>query len=337
MKIAAKGFVSESWWATTTAELGGRRRPGWFEINPLQGMSDSHPSETLPPLPPPFNQSSSPPTLLTLGAEAHLYTTHFLTPSRKAVLKYRPSKAYRHPVLDVRLTRQRILVEARILVKCRREGLNVPGVLALDVAELGKGRRTGGWMMMEWIDGGTVRERLQMGKIWLEKSTVEMENPQLEDSDRDVKLDAYLRSYSEQKTELMEKIGRAIGRMHEIGVVHGDLTTSNLMLKPSRTLGDTEGVVNEDSSIVRNDESKISLEGEVVVIDFGLAVQTVQDEDKAVDLYVLERAFGSTHPEAEEDFKGVLRAYDRSYKGAKVVLKRLEDVRMRGRKRSMVG
>ncbi|KAI4208853.1 MAG: hypothetical protein LQ351_008147 [Letrouitia transgressa] len=300
-------------------------------------MRDPHPSHTLPALPPPFDQSSSPPILLTLGAEAHLYTTHFLTPSCKAVLKYRPSKAYRHPILDVRLTRQRILAEARILVKCRREGLNVPGVLALDVAELGKGRGTGGWMMMEWINGGTIRERLQRGKAWSEKTTVEMENIQLEDPGRYVKLHAYLGRYKEQKTELMEKIGRAIGRMHEIGVVHGDLTTSNLMLKPNRTLGDPEGVVNGDFPLAGSDGSEISLEGVVVVIDFGLAGQSVQDEDKAVDLYVLERAFGSTHPEAEEDFKEVLRAYDRSYKGAKVVLKRLEDVRMRGRKRSMVG
>lgn len=77
--------------------------------------------------------------------------------------------------------------------------------------------------------------------------------------------------------------------------------------------------------------------GEVVLIDFGLAAQSIQDEDKAVDLYVLERAFGSTHPEAEDEFKEVLRAYGESYKGAKVVLKRLEEVRMRGRKRSMIG
>ena len=80
-----------------------------------------------------------------------------------------------------------------------------------------------------------------------------------------------------------------------------------------------------------------SLQGDIVLIDFGLAAQSLQDEDKAVDLYVLERAFGSTHPEAEEGFQEVLRVYGESYKGAKVVLKRLEDVRMRGRKRSMLG
>ncbi|KAI4116217.1 MAG: hypothetical protein LQ338_007751 [Usnochroma carphineum] len=82
---------------------------------------------------------------------------------------------------------------------------------------------------------------------------------------------------------------------------------------------------------------KEGLEGDIVLIDFGLAGQSVQDEDKAVDLYVLERAFGSTHPEVEERFKEVLGAYGESYKGAKVVLKRLEEVRMRGRKKTMIG
>lgn len=82
---------------------------------------------------------------------------------------------------------------------------------------------------------------------------------------------------------------------------------------------------------------RVALEGEIVLIDFGLSAQSVQDEDKAVDLYVLERAFGSTHPEAEGLFREVLRAYGESYKGAGVVLKKLEEVRMRGRKRSMLG
>ena len=113
--------------------------------------------------------------------------------------------------------------------------------------------------------------------------------------------------------------------MHEVGVVHGDLTTSNMMVRAFGATGLGDGAGEE------------GLEGEVVLIDFGLAGQSVQDEDRAVDLYVLERAFGSTHPEAEEGFQEVLRVYGESYKGAKVVLKRLEDVRLRGRKRSMLG
>lgn len=42
-----------------------------------------------------------------------------------------------------------------------------------------------------------------------------------------------------------------------------------------------------------------------MLIDFGLAGQSVHDEDRAVDLYVLERAFGSTHPRTEPLFEEV--------------------------------
>jgi len=120
----------------------------------------------------------------------------------------------------------------------------------------------------------------------------------------------------------MARVGRAVGKMHDIGIVHGDLTTSNLLLRrPNAT---------EESPAQ-------ALQGEVYLIDFGLSQQTVQDEDKAVDLYVLERAFGATHPAAEGLFKEVLKVYGESSKAAKNVLRRLEDVRLRGRKRSMIG
>ena len=126
---------------------------------------------------------------------------------------------------------------------------------------------------------------------------------------------------------LMGRVGSAVGRMHGVGVVHGDLTTSNLMLRPRRKEGATGDVVVEVGD----------LDGDIILIDFGLASQSTQDEDRAVDLYVLERAFGSTHPKAEGLFKEVLSAYGKSFKGANVVLKKLEEVRMRGRKRSMLG
>ena len=166
----------------------------------------------------------------------------------------------------------------------------MPAVLALDWEA--------GWMLMEWVEGQTVREVLERRKG----------------------------SKVEEVESLMGKIGKAIGRMHEVGVVHGDLTTSNLMVREC---------TNEDSAEERRDAKQD--QEEIVLIDFGLAGQSSQEEDKAVDLYVLERAFGSTHPEAEDDFKEVLKVYGESHKGAMVVLKRLEEVRMRGRKRSMVG
>lgn len=64
-------------------------------------------------------------------------------------------------------------------------------------------------------------------------------------------------------------MGQMILRLHNVNIIHGDLTTSNMMIS--------------------NDK--------LYLIDFGLAYTKPNAEDKAVDLYVLERAFVSTHPE----------------------------------------
>jgi len=160
--------------------------------------------------------------------------------------------------------------------------------------------------MLEWIEGEVVRVRLNE---WLRRRKEDGVAEGEEDEDL---------------VELMDRVGRAVGKMHGIGIIHGDLTTSNLMLR-------------DPSPATQTDHERRALDGEIVLIDFGLASQGSADEDRAVDLYVLERAFGSTHPRAESLFKEVLRAYGESFKGAPVVLKRLEDVRMRGRKKSMLG
>ncbi|OCL01072.1 kinase-like protein [Cenococcum geophilum 1.58] len=248
------------------------------------------PPAPLPPshtLPAPFHTSTTPLTPLAQGAEALLFRTTLLSPTTPCALKVRPPKPYRHPTLDKRLTKARLLAEARVLVKCRREGVKVPAVLAADWEA--------GWVGLEWVEGGTVRAVLDG---W--------------DAGGEARRGLY---------DLMARVGRAVGRMHEIGVCHGDLTTSNLMLRPPRGGG----------------AALTSLAGDIVLIDFGLATQSSHDEDRAVDLYVLERAFAATHPAAKPLFREVLRVYADSYRGAKVVLKRLEDVRMRGRKRSMLG
>jgi TP53 regulating kinase-like protein len=271
-------------------------------------------------LPPPFNNPRStsstslpqlPPRpsldLITQGAEALIYRTTFLTADQPCALKFRPKKSYRHPTLDARLTKARILAEARVLVRCRKEGVLVPGVLGLDWDE--------GWLATEWIEGWTVRSCLDE---WLRR--IEAEGGIGEE----------VTGQAEKELEgLMEKVGRAVGKLHEIGIVHGHLTTSNLMLRPPRKT--------EPPEERRGGDMGALLQAEVVLIDFGLAVQTVHDEDRAVDLYVLERAFGSTHPQAEGLFKEVLKVYGQSYKGAQFVLKRLEDVRLRGRKKNMIG
>lgn len=75
-----------------------------------------------------------------------------------------------------------------------------------------------------------------------------------------------------------------------------------------------------------------------VLVDFGLAYTSSLTEDKAVDLYVLERAFASTHPDSEPLFGRVLEGYkSKMGKEWTVIGRRLEEVRLRGRKRSMIG
>ena len=100
---------------------------------------------------------------------------------------------------------------------------------------------------MEWIDGPSIRN-------WLEANAGQIQ----------------------LVTKVMKAIGTSLGGLHASGVVHGDLTTSNLILR-----------------------ERSGAELEVVVIDFGLGSVSNSDEDMAVDLYVLERAFASTHPRSE--------------------------------------
>lgn len=257
------------------------------------------------PLPPPpvlTHPSSAPFILITQGAEGLLYRTTYLQPHLPCALKYRPPKPYRHPILDARLTKQRILAEARILARCRRAGVAVPSVYCVDEA--------GGWLMMEWIDGAPVRVGVN---AWLGDKTA----AEVGDDHRNGPL-----------VRLMRRVGGAVGRLHAAGVVHGDLTTSNMMLRPlAAAIPRPDGGESGDEG----------LEGDIIIIDFGLASQGTHEEDRAVDLYVLERAFLSTHPRAEKLLGEMLEGYQQAFKGARPVLRKLEDVRMRGRKRSMIG
>lgn len=115
----------------------------------------------------------------------------------------------------------------------------------------------------------------------------------------------------ESVASIMQQIGQSVAHLHDGGLVHGDLTTSNMLL--------------------RHTDDKL------VLIDFGLAYNSTNPEDKAVDLYVMERAFTSAHSEREGLFKVVLQAYKDASKQHCPVFNRFAEVRMRGRKRTMVG
>jgi TP53 regulating kinase-like protein len=294
-------------------------------VPPIEPPPTPETSRPLHTLPPPFSHDDLEP--ITQGAEALVYKTTFLTPHTSVVVKYRPPKPYRHPTLDKRLTKQRLLAEARSLVRCKRDGVRVPAVLGADW--------DAGWLVLEYVEGRTVRKVLDG---WAhgagDKSDGKKEDTQMVD--------------------LMGRVGKEVGKLHALGVCHGDLTTSNLMVKTPDDARETQPIPRgrQTPSAMREaamngyeppDEPQetttlpSSLEGDIYLIDFGLTTASIQDEDKAVDLYVLERAFAATHPAAEPLFQEVLKAYGESYKGAKSVLKRLEGVRLRGRKRSMLG
>ena len=113
-----------------------------------------------------------------------------------------------------------------------------------------------------------------------------------------------------------------MGELHDAGIVHGDLTTSNMIVREPRG-GKSEGG-----------------SGGIALIDFGLGAQAVKNpEDKAVDLYVLERALASMHANSDTELMPhVLAAYrEASDKKHFQVMQKLDQVRRRGRKRLAFG
>ena len=100
---------------------------------------------------------------------------------------------------------------------------------------------------------------------------------------------------------ISHRLGLIIKKIHDEGIIHGDLTTSNFILENKKK--------------------------EIFVIDFGLSFFSEKIEDKAVDLHLLERALYSKHHKiADICFNEILKSYNDNE-----VIKRLEKVKMRGR------
>ncbi|GAA6225569.1 TP53-regulating kinase [Lates japonicus] len=217
--------------------------------------------------------------LLKQGAEARVYRAEFL--GKPAIVKERFPKRYRHPVLDEKLTHRRTVQEVRSILRCRKAGISAPVVYFVDY--------TSHCIFLEEIVGSsTVRDHIVSTQ----------------------------QSCKDQELErLAQRMGQILARMHDEDVIHGDLTTSNMLLR--------RGVKDEESDLV--------------LIDFGLSYISALPEDKGVDLYVLEKAFLSTHPNTEALFQKLLKSYTASSKKSSAVIKKLDEVRLRGRKRSMVG
>ena len=226
--------------------------------------------------------------LIKQGAEAKLYTGTYEHESQSllVIAKERFKKTYRHPDLDASLTSKRIKNEVKLLNKASTIGISVPKVYKSDVKS--------GVIIMEYI-----KESITCKEFIFEA----------------VKAAANVNKLDESLIKLSARIGGIIAKLHLSQIIHGDLTTSNVLIK--------------------KDENDLK----IFFIDFGLASVSPQLEDKAVDLYVLERALQSTHSlQADELFENIMKGYSEVYgANANQVIDRLDQVRLRGRKRTMIG
>jgi len=180
-----------------------------------------------------------------------------------AIVKERIKKEYRIKEIDEDLRRSRAKNEAKLFNEAKKCGVLTP--LLFDIN--------------------------------LEKASIKMENIEgkpLNEIIGDLK--------PEKRKKICETIGEDIAKLHEHGIIHGDITTSNIIMK---------------------DES-------LVFIDFGLGKFSQETEDRGVDLLVLKKALKSTHYSIwRECFKSILKGYERV---SSIDIKpKIKDIEDRGR------
>jgi len=190
---------------------------------------------------------------------------------REVIFKYRIPKNYRVEELDKKIRIERTLNEGKALIKVKNYGLNVPQVYEIDAQN--------SILIMKFIEGE--------------------------------KLKNILENLSEnQKSNYFKKIGRAIAILHQNGHIHGDITTSNL--------------------IITNDE-------DIFLIDFGLHEYSDTIEDKSVDLHLFKRVLISSHGKNFEIcFNSFLNGYRSEYEQVNKpecnqIIKNIHAIESRGR------
>jgi len=188
--------------------------------------------------------------------------------TRKVIMKRRLPKRYRIPELDIMIRSQRTTHEPHIIHKAKKAGVPTPTIFMVDVADSN--------IVMEFVEGKQVKEVLD--------------------------------NISEEERLSMSKlIGKMIGRLHKNGIIHGDLTTSNMILTPF---------------------------DKIVFVDFGLSEMSVELEPKGVDIHLMKRTLNSTHyKHAEECFKALMEGYAEAVgnEQTKKVLNKIREIEKRGR------
>jgi TP53 regulating kinase-like protein len=203
---------------------------------------------------------------LSWGAESNLYLVTYL--GKKAVLKKRLVKPYMHHELSQRILRSRSVWEARIMYEANLVGVNSPFPLKVD-AEKGE-------IVMSYVPG-------ILYKTYLDRKGLD-----------------------EKSRQMARDLAYMVARLHNHDIIHGDLTTSNVIYSASRK--------------------------KVYIIDYGLSFKSNRAEDKAMDIRVLERSVESTHPLLSQKLFSLFhQIYFNNVRDAELVRRRLLDIRTRGR------
>jgi TP53 regulating kinase-like protein len=187
---------------------------------------------------------------------------------RRVIMKRRLSKSYRLSALDQAIRTQRTLREPQLIHRAKEAGVPTPTIFLIDVVDSN--------ITMEYVEGQTVKKTLDAMSV-------------------------------SKRLGLCRHIGKLIGRLHNHGIIHGDLTTSNMILTAT---------------------------GKVFFVDFGLGEQSDELEVKGVDLHLMKRALQSTHYKFADDcFNAVLKGYAETVgkDNARNVLEKIGEIERRGR------
>ena len=212
----------------------------------------------------------------------------------KFIIKRRIPKKYRLKELDEKIRKLRTRSEAKILEKAFAI-IPVPKILKAD-----ENKKE---IFMEFIDGKKLSENLDLFDLKKQK-------------------------------EICAQIGKSVAKLHDADIIHGDLTTSNMIyvdnLKKNIKSNDklNSGFsVNTFSGWGGGDKNGF----QIFFIDFGLGFISHKIEDKAVDLHLLKEALEAKHFQYWEIlFQNVLHGYKISKDFHKTIT-RLEKVESRGR------
>jgi TP53 regulating kinase-like protein len=187
---------------------------------------------------------------------------------RRVIVKVRYPKRYRPTELDAKIRGYRTTHEPQLMHEAKKAGVHTPTIFLVDVKN--------STITMEFVEGKQVKQVLSIVPL-------------------------------KEQQELCVKIGVLIGKMHRHGVVHGDLTTSNMIL---------------------------SGEGKIFLVDFGLGEKNIELEAKGVDLHLMKRTLQSTHYQFAEDcFRHVMKGYSEvlGVEEAEKVCEKIREIERRGR------